>query len=111
MAANMHDGTEDYTLLNVFTPRPKQLDALERLQLSEMKAMSTDAAALGWLGNEVYRTADGTRLVVVTRFRSEAAKQEWGKTAAFAAHVQRLAPLLESVESTPLVFVRSHTAL
>ena len=85
-----------YTLVNIFTPTTGKLDALLELQLAEMKAMSTAARKAGWRGNEVYKAKDGTRLIVVTRFRSEADKETWAQTAMFQDHIARIGPLVET---------------
>ena len=94
----MTDGTI-HTLINTFTPKGESVEKLLKLQLEEIAAMRESAGEIGWLGNEVYRVADGSQLVIVTRFRSELAKDQWAGTPEFAAHLERIDPLIEHVDS------------
>lgn len=91
-----------HTLINTFTPKGETVEALLELQLEEAAKMRTKAAEMGWLSNEVFRTADGDRLIIVTHFRSEEAKEQWIKSPEFAEHLERITPLLECVDSTPV---------
>lgn len=102
---------QPYTLVNIFTPVPGELDALVELQLAETAKMRSQASGLGWLGNEVYRAADGSRLVIVTRFASKEAQKAWAQTDAFAAHVRRIGPLLEKVDSIPVELAAKHESV
>ena len=97
-----------YTLVNLFTPKPGETDRFIELQLRETAAMREDAVRQGWLGNEVYRARDGQRVVVVTRFADAGAQRDWAGTPAFAAHLDRIGPLLETVESIPVDQVARH---
>lgn len=97
-----------YTLVNVFTPKPGETDRFLDMQLRETAAMREDAARKGWLGNEVYRAQDGARVIVVTRFADAEAQRGWAATPAFAAHLDRIGPLLEKVESIPVDQVARH---
>lgn len=90
------------TLINTFTPKSGNADALLKVQLDEIAKLRGKANETGWLGNEVYRAADGSRLVIVTRFRSKEAKEEWAASPEFAAHLERIAPLIEGVDSLPV---------
>lgn len=96
------------TLLNVFTAVAGGLDELTAFQLSEMRALSAESAEHGWLGNEVYRSDDGTSLVVLTRFSSVEAKESWAGTERFARHVADLEPYVTEITSTPVTFVAAH---
>lgn len=100
--------SDAYTLVNVFTPKPGQTDRFLDLQLRETAAMGADAARRGWLGNEVYRARDGARVVVVTRFADAEAQRGWAGSPGFAAHLDRIAPLLETVDSIPVDQVARH---
>ncbi|MBM1814307.1 NAD(P)H-dependent oxidoreductase [Pseudosulfitobacter pseudonitzschiae] len=90
------------TLINTFTPKEGKADKLLDVQLDEIAALRGTAAATGWLGNEVYRATDGSKLVIVTRFRSHEAKEQWAASPEFAAHLERIGPFLEHVVSTPV---------
>ncbi|MEQ8294130.1 MAG: NAD(P)H-dependent oxidoreductase [Roseovarius sp.] len=92
----------EHTLINTFTPRPGMADRLLELQLQEIESLGDTASATGWLGNTIYRATDGVALVIVTRFRSEEAKAQWQASPDFAAHLDRIAPLVESVNSMPV---------
>tara|TARA_R110000751_G_scaffold82548_1_gene166100 strand:- start:330 stop:1226 length:897 start_codon:yes stop_codon:yes gene_type:complete len=92
----------NHTLINTFTPKDGNVDTLLAQQLNEIAILRDKATATGWLGNEVYRAADGSKLFIVTRFRSEEAKDQWAGSPEFAAHLERIAPLVEKVDSTPV---------
>lgn len=74
MSAPTND--EPYTLVNTFRAVEGGIDALIAFQLAEMRDMGANAAACGWLGNEAYRSEDGTSLIVVTRFKSVVAREK-----------------------------------
>ena len=94
--------------INIFTAVAGGIDALIEYQLAEMQAMSTEATACGWLGNEVYLAQDRTRLIVVTRFESLAARERWAATKRFQQHVQALMPLVADITSVPVTFLAAH---
>ena len=94
--------------INTFTPVDGCIDALTEFQLTEMQEMDEQATEHGWLNNEVYRADDGSSLVVVTRFRSAAAKAEWAKTDRFKQHVEDLGPFVQDVTSVPVTFAAAH---
>lgn len=97
-----------YILINTFTAVEGGIDALIAFQLAEMKDMSAEAAAYGWLGNEVYRSEDGASLIVVTRFQSIEAREKWAGTERSRQHVQQLMPLVRDVTSIPVTFLAAH---
>ncbi|WP_285295635.1 putative quinol monooxygenase [Aureimonas altamirensis] len=99
---------ESYTLVNIFTPLSGRLDDLLAIQLAETQEMRAEASEQGWLSNEVYRATDGSRLVVVTRFRSEDAQAAWRQSSTFAAHLDRIGPLIETVVSIPVQLMAKH---
>lgn len=90
------------TLINTFTPKKGGADRFLELQLKEIEALRDNAARSGWLGNELYREKDGERIIIVSRFRSGEAKTKWAQSPQFAEHLERIAPLLEHVESMPV---------
>ncbi|WP_331000920.1 NAD(P)H-dependent oxidoreductase [Paracoccus denitrificans] len=101
--------SDAYTLVNVFTPKPGETDRFLDLQLRETAALREGAAQKGWLGNEVYRARDGKWVIVVTRFADAGAQRGWAANPAFAAHLDRIGPLLETVESIPVDQVARHS--
>lgn len=90
------------TLINTFTPKGEDADKLLELQLEEIAKLRGKAGETGWLGNEVYRAKDGRKLVVITRFRSEEAKEQWAASPEFAAHLERIGPFVDHVDSLPV---------
>jgi heme-degrading monooxygenase HmoA len=94
--------------INTFTAVEGGIDALAAFQISEMQDMSDEAAAHGWLGNQVYRSLDGASLVVLTRFRSAVARERWAQTDRFRQHVDDLEPLIQDVTSIPVSFLAAH---
>ncbi len=48
--------------------------------------------------------------MVVTRFRDRAAQAAWAQSPDFVAHLERIRPLIASVESTPVTAVAAHAA-
>lgn len=97
-----------HILVNTFTPVEGGTDALVAFQLAEMQDMAAEAAACGWLGNEVYRSDDGASLIVVTRFRSVEARETWAATTRAQQHVRELLPLVRDVTSVPVRFLAGH---
>ncbi|MDF1704372.1 MAG: antibiotic biosynthesis monooxygenase [Aeromicrobium sp.] len=103
-----HPNHDPYVLINTFTAVQGRNDALTDFQIAEMQDMSAEATAHGWLGNEVYRSHDDSSLIVVTRFRSAAAKEAWASTPRFRRHVEALEPLVQSVTSVPVTPIAAH---
>lgn len=97
-----------FTSINTFTAVDGGLDALAAFQIREMQDMSAEATEHGWLGNEVYRSHDGISLVVLTRFRSVEARDNWAQTDRFQRHVKDLQPLIRDFTSSPVIFLASH---
>ncbi|QFT60348.1 FMN-dependent NADPH-azoreductase [Sulfitobacter sp. THAF37] len=93
------------TLINTFTPTGGDVDALLELQRDEIEKLREKATETGWLGNALYRAADGSRLVIVTSFRSKEAKEKWAGSPEFAAHLKRIEPLVAHVDSMPVSMV------
>lgn len=99
---------DQFTLVNLFTPKPGAIDQFLQMQLDDTAQMRDNASAAGWLNNEVYRTRDGERLIVVTRFANAESQAKWTQTAQFLDHRARIAPMLDIVESIPVVEVARH---
>ena len=98
MATRPHDD-RPVTLINTFYPKPGKLDEFLALQVEESRTLGAEAHRHGWRGNRIHRSRDDERVIIVTVFASAAAKRRWAESASFAEHLQRLAPLLERVDS------------
>lgn len=94
--------------INIFIAIEGGIEALTAFQITEMQDMSEEATAYGWLDNEVYRSQDNTRLIVLTRFQSAEAMQNWAQTERFRQHIENLDPLIQNGTSVPLTFVAAH---
>jgi heme-degrading monooxygenase HmoA len=99
-----------FILINTFRPVDDKIDELLAFQLAEMNALSEEAKASGWLGNEVYRSEDGASLIVITRFRSVEAREEWARTKRARQHIEQLKPLVREIISIPVAFAAAHGA-
>lgn len=99
----VHDRTElpdDYdgpvVLVNVFTPKPGQLDAFVDAQIDEYRRLLGRVA--GWRGNRLHRSLDGRTVVNYAVFESLAAYKGWRDSDLFADHLKVIAPLVERSE-------------
>ena len=97
--------------INMFTPKPGQLDEFIRTQAAETVRLGDAARRMGWIGNRIYRTQDGRAAVVVTMFESAAAQNRWAASNLFAEHRRLIEPMLEGVESTPCELMASNGAI
>lgn len=95
-------------LVNTFHPKPGLLDEFIAMQVAESRRLGRIARSMGWLGNRIHRARDGGMAVIVTAFASEEAHRHWAATEEFADHLERIAPLLERVESKALTLVASN---
>jgi heme-degrading monooxygenase HmoA len=82
--------------INVFTPKPGQMDAFIEAQLGGLRRFG--GRIPGLRGGRLYRAADGSRATLVSVFEDEAAFRQWIGSAEFAEHRDRIAPLLEKSE-------------
>lgn len=96
-----------YILVNTFVPKPGRTEDFLAVQIAEIRRLGADAQTMGWLGNEVYRAHDDASVVIVTRFESLRAQQDWARRPDFAEHLERLRPMLEEVRSVPVTLVHS----
>lgn len=97
-----------YTIINIFTPTGGTADRLLDMQMQEIARLSEAAGEAGWLGNEVYWASDSSCLVVITRFTDAMAAANWRATPDFAAHLERIAPLIARVDSIPVELIAAH---
>lgn len=105
------DQSQPVTLINTFYPKPGKLDEFVALQVEEARSLGGAARQMGWRGNRIHRSRDGTVAVIVTVFESAAAKQRWTESEQFAEHLRRIGPLLDRVESRECDFVAGYGAL
>jgi heme-degrading monooxygenase HmoA len=84
------------SVINVFTPKPGRLDDFVSLQQSTLPGMRGRVA--GFQGSRFYRATDGRSAVLVSNFESEAHFKQFRESELFAAHRERLSPLLEKTD-------------
>jgi heme-degrading monooxygenase HmoA len=84
-------------VINVFTPKPGQLDAFVEAQAGGLRRMAGHIPGLR--GGRLYRAADGSRAILVSVFESEAQLSQWLGSPDFAAHRERITPLIEKSEA------------
>lgn len=100
---------EPYVLVNTFVPAPGRLEEFLDHQLRDTAAIGAEAAAAhGWQGNRIYRTADGRAVVVVTVFASAADHEGWLESDEFRRHLDAIGPLLSEVRSVPCRLVAAN---
>ena len=79
-------------LVNIFTPKPGKEQAFIDAQTGEYRRLEVD----GWVGNRLGRSVDGGKLVNVAVFETIAKYNAWRASDEFAAHVDVIAPYMES---------------
>lgn len=101
-----HDG--GLTLVNTFYAKPGKLDAFLSLQVEEAERLGDVARASGWRGNRIHRSCKGDAAIVVTVFDSREARDAWIASEEFAAHLERIDPLIDRVESRECELVATY---
>ncbi len=89
-----HSG--EVVLVNVFTPKPGQMDAFVAAQTGEYKRLLGKVA--GWKGNRLHRALDGKLAVNYAVFDSLASYKAWRESELFAEHGAIIAPFVEKSE-------------
>lgn len=85
-----------FVVVNTFTPR---LGAVEQFLAVQKAALpELTAHAEGWRGTRLYRAAGGTKVWMVSVFATPEDFERFEASATFAAHRERVRPLLESAE-------------
>ena len=82
------------TTINTLVLKPEHLEdyiALQREFTSTISALPN-----GPVGGRLYRSAQGTRIVLVSQFDSLAAQSATMSSPALAAHIAKLRPFVES---------------
>lgn len=83
-------------LINLFTPKPGQLEAFISAQTGEYRRLQGKVA--GWKGNRLHRSLDGKTAVNYAVFQSLDAYKAWRESALFAEHVEVIRPFVEKSE-------------
>lgn len=78
-------------LVNIFTPKPGQVDSFIAAQTAEYKRLEVD----GWIGNRLGRAVDGTKLVNIAVFESLAKYNAWRESDQFVEHLEVIKPFVE----------------
>lgn len=90
----MSSTAEPLVVVNVFTPKPGQLDAFMEVQRSGLQAFR--GRIPGLRGGRLLRGHDDATAMLISMFESRQALEAWLGSPLFKAHVQKLSPLLES---------------
>jgi heme-degrading monooxygenase HmoA len=92
--------TGNVMLVNIFTPKPGQMEAFIAAQTSEYKRLL--GTVPGWIGNRLGLSFDGKKAVNVAVFESRKAYETWRDSAAFSDHLKRIQPYV--AESAPGIY-------
>ncbi|WP_287131181.1 antibiotic biosynthesis monooxygenase [Candidatus Cyanaurora vandensis] len=91
---------DDYTgpviLVNLFTPKPGQVDEFIAVQTAEYRRLLGQVA--GWQGNRLHRSLDGKTVVNYAVFESLTAYRAWRDDELFAEHLEGIQPLVAKAE-------------
>jgi quinol monooxygenase YgiN len=91
------------TVINRIMVKPGKMD--EFIDVQQHFAGTLPSGFL--VGGRMYRSLDGQSAVLVSTFRSAGARDEVFQRAEFKAHLERLAPLVES--SSPILYEEAYT--
>jgi heme-degrading monooxygenase HmoA len=94
--SGMNAAGEALIVVNRFVARPGCLDELIRIQQQALPQLASGLQ--GWRGTRLLRGIDGDSAVLLSAFDSEANYVRLRESAAFAAHRERLMPLIERAE-------------
>ncbi len=83
-------------LVNVFTPKPGQMDAFVAAQTGEYKRLL--GKITGWIGNRLHRSLDGKLAVNYAIFESLDTYKAWRDSELFQEHIGIIAPFVERSE-------------
>lgn len=84
------------TLINLFTPKAGHHDDFIAAQTAEYRRLQ--GRIIGWLGNHLHASVGDARIVNIATFESLQAYNDWREHPDFAAHVERIRPLVERAE-------------
>jgi heme-degrading monooxygenase HmoA len=83
-------------VINTFTPKAGRLEDFVRLQESALPGFR--GRVPGLLGSRFYRAQDGRNAVLISVFASAESFQNFLQSDLFAAHRDRISPLLERTD-------------
>lgn len=85
--------TDPVVVINVFTPKHRQMDAFVTLQSEALRDLGSRIP--GWRGTKMYRALDDRTAAVVSTFASVEEYQAWMASELFNEHRNKVAPLIE----------------
>jgi heme-degrading monooxygenase HmoA len=94
----MSTETKTVVVVNVFTPKPGALDEFLALQIAALPGLR--AGATGSRGSRLFRAEDNGKAVMVSVFDTAEDFKRFAESAPFAAHRQKMLPLLERSEAS-----------
>jgi quinol monooxygenase YgiN len=93
------------TTINTIAVKPGHVDEFIALQSDFASAMASSHK--GVIGGRLYRSADGSKVVLISQFESIEAQSTLMRSAEFQAHLAKLRTLVES--SSPLGYEEAYT--
>ena len=84
---------EAVIVINVFTPKPGQMDAFIQTQAEGLAQLRNRIP--GWRGTRLYRALDERTVAAVSTFASADEYHAWMASALFDEHRKKVAPLIE----------------
>ncbi|PWK68443.1 antibiotic biosynthesis monooxygenase [Aminobacter sp. AP02] len=81
--------------VNIFTLKPGKLDDFIALQKINLERSVGNVP--GWRGSRLHRSIDGNTAIMISTFDSVADHQRVHETQGFTEHIEKVAPLIESV--------------
>lgn len=88
------DQTGPVVVINVFTPKPGQMDAFVAAQ-SEALQTTLRGRIPGWRGTRMYCALDDSTAALVSTFASVEEYRAWMSSDLFDQHRKKVAPLIE----------------
>jgi heme-degrading monooxygenase HmoA len=86
--------TEAVAAINIFTPKPGQMDAFVAAQIEALQTTLRDRIP-GWRGTRMYRALDDSSAALVSTFASVEEYRMWMASELFDQHRKKVAPLIE----------------
>lgn len=102
-------GCLHYISINTFTPIEGKFQEFLELQNNETAKLSLKSSQCGWLGNDIFASQDGKKVIIVTRFKDKNSAENWWQQSDFQVHLATIKPLLKSVETMPVYLFSSNT--
>jgi heme-degrading monooxygenase HmoA len=92
-SAASEDASAPFVVINTFTPKPGQQAAFLEAQLAGLGLLR--GRIDGLRGSRMHRALDSEDAILVSVFESRAAFERFRDSELFAAHRQRISPVLE----------------